>query len=340
MKKKITKILLCTAMSSALLFGCGQGNVPASSNDTTAVTSEDSSVSSKQDSNNNNVTDQNAEDPNVSQNQANESNTTEISIKEPEIKDVSNTEKTIFFYRNDLKIFAKLRLPEGDGPFPLVILSYGSGGVYTQTDNIAQIIAKEGIAALAFDFIGTERGSQSDGLITDASALTQAEDIIAIIDSLDYLPYIDKNNVFLWGHSLGGYDSTVAAIQRPDAVHGLIAVEPAYHLKDMLAEAFPNIDEVPDVIYNPFYCGKKFVTDAYAYDIYDYLPNYKNKVLIIAGDKAPSIGAEGKEYLDRAEEVFPSATQVIVAGANHSFEGDSKKEMLQISIQFVKDNLK
>lgn len=40
-----------------------------------------------------------------------------------DITDISETEKEICFYRDNLKIYGKMYLPEGEGPFP-----YGSSG--------------------------------------------------------------------------------------------------------------------------------------------------------------------------------------------------------------------
>jgi len=330
MKKKVTAVVLCATLMVSLMVGCGLDNTPADE-----MTTEMIEVEEEFDD----VEEQNSASQEVNSNTSLQEKL-HVVVRKPEIEDISDEQKTIFFYRNGMKIFAKLHLPEGEGPFPLVIFSYGTNGFYTQTENMAQVFAKEGIAGLAFDFTGTERGSQSEGTIAEASVLTQAADLEAIIDSLEYLPYIDKDNVFLWGHSQGGFVATIAAVQRPDGVKGVIGAEPGYNMQDQMAEAYPNIDDMPDVIYEPFAFGRKYMKDLVSFDIFEMIPSYKNPVLIIAADTEPSIGAEYKEYLDRAEEEFPAATQVVVEGANHQFPGQTYKEMQQLSLQFVKDNIK
>ncbi|MDO5155779.1 MAG: alpha/beta fold hydrolase [Eubacteriales bacterium] len=321
MRKKIVMFTVGTMVMASMMFGCGSN--------TDLKTTEVEESASVEESVEDDHTEGKTKQPEIVQ----------TSNKAPEIEDVSDTEKNIFFYRDDLKIFGKLHLPDGEGPFPLVILAHGSGGFYTVTEDYARNLAKEGIAGLSFDYIGTEKGSKSDGLIIENSVLTQAADIEAILDSLDALSYIDQKHVFLWGHSMGGLASTYVATQRPDSIQGLIALEPSYQMRDQITEQFGNPDELPDVIYEPLYCGKCFVTDALSFDIYEGMPDYHNDVLIIEGTVAPSIGAEGKAYLDRAEETFPSAKQVAVEGANHLFSGDAAVEMQELMIRFVKEHL-
>ena len=57
---------------------------------------------------------------------------TVVEIVQPkmDITDISATEKEIYFYRDDLKIYAKMYMPEGEGPFPVVIFSHGFPGTH------------------------------------------------------------------------------------------------------------------------------------------------------------------------------------------------------------------
>lgn len=57
--------------------------------------------------------------------------------------------------------------------------------------------------------------------------LSEMRDLYAVMDSLSYLPGIDSENVYLWGHSLGGLTVAYAGCDRTSEVRGLILVEPA-----------------------------------------------------------------------------------------------------------------
>lgn len=257
----------------------------------------------------------------------------------PEVIDENGQIKSIYFYRGDLKIYSKLYLPEGEGPFPVVILASGLGASYTSTLSHAETFSKNGIAAISFDYIGGVSPSNSDGNVTDKSVITEAYDIEAIIDGLANFSNLDTGNVFLWGHSLGGLASTYAATDRPNEVQGLIAVEPSYQMHDQVREFFPEPDELPDVITTPVYAGKQYITDLYAFNIYDEIPRYTGSAIIFAGTVAPSIGAESPEYLEKAVPLFKSANIEYIEGANHGFENEPKEKMLESTIKFIQENM-
>jgi len=257
-----------------------------------------------------------------------------------EITDVSATEKKIFFYRDDMKIFGKLYLPEGEGPFPVVIFSNGFSGSYTSTEGYAKKLVSNGIAGVVFDFIGGSGINASDGTITDMSVLTQVADLNIVLDAISSLPEIDSNNIFLWGHSFGGLVSTYVAAQRPDEVKGLIVLEPSYQMHDQFLELYPEGSEIPDVLYTPTYIGKIFVEDILSFDIYDMMADYDKEVLLLQGTVHPAETGELKEkYFGRAMDTFPNMQLVTVEGADHSFSGSAGEEMLNLTIGFVNENM-
>lgn len=260
--------------------------------------------------------------------------------KAPTIEDVSDTEKTIYFYRGNLRIFSKLYLPEGEGPFPLVVIAAGKDGRYVTNESLAINLTKNGIAGLIFDY--TCLGSTlSDGDPLDASIKTYIADVDAIVDGLKTIDYIDKENVFLWGHSMGGLAATSVAAKRPGEIKGLIGLEPSYQLPSEVSEMVKDVDlkSAPDVIYEPEYTTKKFIVDMISINIYDEIPNYKGNVLIICGDNKNSIGGEYTEYMTRADDLFESSELVFISGASHVLNGNDYSKMTDMTIEFVKNNL-
>lgn len=70
----------------------------------------------------------------------------EVVVTRPmEITDVSDTEKEIYVYSGELKLYGKLFLPEGEGPFPVVVLSGGAGMPFSQYKDIAKKLADNGM---------------------------------------------------------------------------------------------------------------------------------------------------------------------------------------------------
>ncbi len=305
MKKsdKIVSLVLALLMSLSLLTACG--STPA---------------------------DQGADDAQVDQSQQMEEQGSDVQQEEEPA--VNYTTEELAFYRDDLQIYAQLLTPEGEGPFPLVILSHGYGGNHRQCLSMAAKFASKGVAACAFDFNGGGRGSLSAGDPKDMSVLTEAEDLNAVMDGLAALPEIDENNLFLCGFSQGGFVSSYVAATRPESVKALVAYYPAYVVHDDAKKAMPDPNNIPEEIdFMGLTIGRAYYADALSFSIYDLLPNYTGDVLIFHGTKDPLVPIE---YSQRAAEVFPAAELVTVQDGAHGNLGDAVDEQ---AIQFVLDHI-
>lgn len=267
-----------------------------------------------------------------------EEKTIDVAQKEAEIIEVSATEKNINFFRDNIKIFGKLYLPEGEGTFPAVILSNGYPGSYTEYQTYAQSFAENGIAGIVFDFSCTNNASE--GEFGDMSVLTQAADLNVVLDVISALPEIDSNHVFLWGHSFGGLTATYVAAQRKDEVKGLIVLEPSYQMHDQYRQLYPEGSEIPEYTYTPQYVGKAYVEDLLSFDIYDMMPDYDNKVMLFMGTANPAEVMELQtQYFEKAAGKFTSMQLVRVEGADHGFKGDGGQKMMKLAIEFINENI-
>ena len=250
---------------------------------------------------------------------------------------VAYSEREITLERDGMKIWGMLYLPEGDGPLPLVICAHGFGGNYEHVKAYARAFARSGIAAFAFDFIGGGYGSRSDGTMKEMSVLTEAADLCAVIDRMKEMPEFDPDRIFLLGASQGGFVASYVAGIRPDDVAGLIALYPAYVLQDNAWKQTPDPDSIPETIsLMGVQLGGIYNRDAMSFDIYDILPNYPGKVLILHGtvDMVAPIS-----YSERAIEVFPDAELVRYEGANHGFFGQDGVRSENESVAFVREIL-
>ena len=108
---------------------------------------------------------------------------------------------------------ASLTIPKGRGPFPALVLVHGSGpndrdetiGPNKPFRDIAWGLASAGIVVLRYDKRTKVHGAK---VMAEIATLTANEividDAIAAAKLLTTIPIIDKNKVFLLGHSLGG----------------------------------------------------------------------------------------------------------------------------------------
>lgn len=121
---------------------------------------------------------------------------------------------------------ATVILPEGDGPFPLVVLAHGHGG--SRDENIgfgaiADALAAKGIASIRMDFPGC--GESAEGFQMNTLTNMKQDVVNAVAFATDNYA-VDPAKVGIFGYSMGGrialellaedaYDFAAAAFLAP-----------------------------------------------------------------------------------------------------------------------------
>jgi dienelactone hydrolase len=111
----------------------------------------------------------------------------------------------ISYLSEGLRITGILNLPNGEGPFPVIVMNHG---YYPRSDyssgdgsqRAAEYLAARGYLTLSSDYRtwgGSDFGVSffHTGLVTD---------VLNLMDSLASLPQADTNRIGMWGHSMGG----------------------------------------------------------------------------------------------------------------------------------------
>ena len=126
------------------------------------------------------------------------------------IKRIALRHEEIIFNSGDLRLRGKLTLPEGDGPFPVVIMVHGSEA-YSAVDyyHLPYMLAAKGIAGFKFDKRGT---GGSDGEYTQHFP-TLAADVVAAVNQLKSRNDINSSQINLAGFSQGGWIAPLVAQQ-------------------------------------------------------------------------------------------------------------------------------
>ena len=236
----------------------------------------------------------------------------------PSVSDISDREIDITFRRDGKRIDGKLFLPEGKGPFPAVILSCGLSQPYTDYVSKATAFAENGYAAVVFSFIDySDPAFDIHDIGGDYASvfLSEAADLNTAIDSLGYLPKVDTDSIWLWGHSFGGLVSTYIGCIRSDEIDGIIAVEPALDFGDGLA-----FDTDP-------------VTTLH---IYSLMSETTTNMMIFVGTHDGFGDVPGA--FDAAISAMPSADLITVDGADHQFTGKAEAEMVKIACEYLDHN--
>ncbi len=127
------------------------------------------------------------------------------------------------FSSEDLVLEGEWLFPEGEGPFPAVVVAHpfppGGGTMHNSiVESIWQALAGRNIAAFRFNFRGVE-GSQGKF----AEGIGEYKDVKAAFEHALSAYNIDKRRVGLAGYSFGAMMSAPAAI-RDERVKGLALV--------------------------------------------------------------------------------------------------------------------
>jgi uncharacterized protein len=122
------------------------------------------------------------------------------------------------------EIEAWLYRPEGDGPYPAVVMAHGFAAVKAGgLEPFAETFRRQGLAAIPFDYRhwGGSSGEPRD--VTSVPA--QRADYRTVIDWAIAHPDIDETRVFVWGTSFSGLH-VVELAATDDRLRGAIAQNP------------------------------------------------------------------------------------------------------------------
>lgn len=133
-------------------------------------------------------------------------------------------EEDVTFQNEDVTLAGTLTLPQGDGPFPALILLSGSGQQdrdeslpivpgYKPFREIADTLTRQGIAVLRYDDRGVGGSTGDPASTTSADFADDAEAALRYLQGRDD---IDGEQVGMLGHSEGGMLAAMVAARNPD----------------------------------------------------------------------------------------------------------------------------
>jgi uncharacterized protein len=131
-----------------------------------------------------------------------------------------------------VQLAGKLTKPEGNGPFPAVVLIAGSGAedrdetVFGHKPFLvlADFLTRHGIAELRYDKRGV---AGSTGDYQQATTRDFADDALPALEFLKAQPDIDAKHLGLIGHSEGGIIAPMVADESPDVAFVVLMAGPA-----------------------------------------------------------------------------------------------------------------
>ena len=150
----------------------------------------------------------------------------------------------VTFGSKEYPISGSLTLPEGNGPFPAVILVHGSGpsdrneqiGPNLPFMDLASQLSEQGIAVLRYDKRTYLYGAEMASLDTLTVREETIEDAALAVEFLKTRNTIQSDQIYIAGHSLGGYLLPRIAQAAPDTAGYIFLAAPARPMEDLLLE--------------------------------------------------------------------------------------------------------
>jgi dienelactone hydrolase len=185
------------------------------------------------------------------------------------------------------EISAQMYKPDGNGPFPGVVLAHTCAGVNRHTAVWGKLLSGWGYVVIAPDSFSPRGHQIVCGRGTLVSGSERVTDVAGAMDFLNAQPFVRKNDIGLIGHSHGGW-TTMRAVQKSYGLAG----------RGLRAA----------VAYYPF-CGAQFDRDVSV------------PLLILIGDKDDWTAADNCRRLEKAGFTRPELVQTVYyPDALHSFD--------------------
>ena len=229
----------------------------------------------------------------------------------------------------EVTIYGEIIAPEGYEQYkmPIIILSPGfNNNLNFIANQYASQLASMGFVTYSLEFYGGYNGSRSGGTMIEMSPFTQVDDLTAVLNYFRTLPFVDTEQIYLLGFSQGGVVSAITAQENKDKVKGLLLLNAAFVLFDDAKALFKSVDEIPDVVnFRGNQLGKIYFERSINYDIYEKMPLFDKKTLIIHGQQDEVVPLS---YAEKAQKTYPRANLHIISGGRHIFSASQNTQVI------------
>ncbi len=257
-------------------------------------------------------------------------------------------ETVVMIQGESWEIPATICMPEGDGPFPFVVMYHGTGSSRDEAGNgyamLAPKLAEAGIASVRFDFVGNGDSTGDYVNYTLTSGMADGDAVIAYMQAMDK---IDAERVGVLGWSQGGTVAMLAAGRNP-LIKSLVtwagAVDMSFFNAELYDEAKANGFAVMEFEWRtPLNISIAWFDEVCEIKIAEELKNYQGAALAMAGSLDDVVPLTDMDVIIAA---CPTDVKemVLLEGADHTFNvvtGDlsAYEALAGKTVEWFKDTL-
>ena len=241
-------------------------------------------------------------------------------------KSYNYQKKELHVKYDDIDLYGVALIPESrtQTTFPTVIFAHGAESDYKADMTTLKSLAKSGIACYTFDFYGwTKRSSGPKGVrwfhdvprgvdnSYEQKVLQQTEDLNAVIEQVKKMDFVDTENIYLLGSSMGGATVASASVTHSKDIKGIVLQYPAINL----------------------------VPDAMLEDAEHDVRKYENKVLLLQGTKDVIVPQKMSDKLAAYYNAYDTekCNYIVYEGQPHVFTGKYKVIAAEEIYRFIRN---
>ena len=230
-------------------------------------------------------------------------------------------------------IAGTLHLPDNSDNTPLIILCHGFTGhknCYREFVDISRDLCNEGFAVYRFDFRGSGESTKD---FQEQTHTTMLEDLEAVVSEFEENDETG-DEIFLIGHSQGGFISKLFASENNDRIQGLISwMGRAYDIEDWWADRYCKEIKKRGFIYaNGVKITEEYYQDSKKYSIEESFDNIDIPVQLIYGTHDYTVPLDEGE---RANEKIENSNLEVIEGLNHDL--NQTEQLLDKTLEFLKN---
>ncbi|WP_077213404.1 alpha/beta hydrolase family protein [Bacillus dakarensis] len=210
--------------------------------------------------------------------------------------------------------------------YPLIIICHGFVGSRIGVDRLfvkaAMELTKDPSIVLRFDYSGC---GESEGVYGQTGLDDFIDQTRSVIDFGEKLSKVDKNQIYLLGHSLGGATAVLTAVRDQRVRNLVIWSAVAKPFRDIInivgVHNIPSIKKSIPVDYLGYSFEKKYFESLSMFSPLTELHAFSGDVLILHGSGDDEIPVEYSELYYQAflQRTAGSSERKIIANANHTF---------------------
>lgn len=218
---------------------------------------------------------------------------------------------------------------------PFVIFSHGYNGTEQHLAGFCQFLAAHGINSYRFDFLGGSVNDSSQMKTEDMTILTEMRDLLAVVDYFKQASFVDPDQLYLFGASMGGLVSSLVAEARP-TVTGLFLMFPAFSVARDWQQQYKTKADIPDrLVHWGMPLGHRFFDVLLDFNLEDEVGTFKGPVYIIHGDEDTVVS---HTVTDWVKPLYHQVQIHILPGEGHGFSKSGEEKTQIALLQFIKNH--